>query len=143
MTAMSRSSAARLLGVAVDATPVQVDDSFRAHVRAHHPDRYAPRSTEARAATTVMQALNDARRALSTPSPSPAPATSAHAQASASRPTGSTGSATRSAPEDAGTRITVASASLPRASAYDALAERPVVVGAALIGVGLLLAWLR
>jgi hypothetical protein len=62
---MDRSSAARILGVGLGASQVEVDAAFRARARERHPDLVPTGSPEWEAAPRAMQALNDARETLS------------------------------------------------------------------------------
>jgi hypothetical protein len=64
VTGVDPVTAARVLGVPVDATPAEVDASYRARVRERHPDRFLADTVEWRWATRAMQELNDARSTL-------------------------------------------------------------------------------
>ncbi len=62
--AVDRTSAARTLGVAPDASPTDVERAFRRLAHDAHPDRFPPGSEAAEDATHRMQALVEARRTL-------------------------------------------------------------------------------
>lgn len=69
---MDRDTAARVLGVPVDASPARVNRAYRARVRVTHPDRFPPGSEAWEDAGHAMQSLNEARHALGLPPDPPA-----------------------------------------------------------------------
>ncbi|HSN06420.1 MAG TPA: J domain-containing protein [Candidatus Angelobacter sp.] len=68
---MDRQTAARVLGVPVDASPARVNRAYRARARLTHPDRFPPGSEAWEDAGHAMQSLNEARHALGVPAPPP------------------------------------------------------------------------
>jgi hypothetical protein len=64
---MDRASAARVLGVELEASAAQIEAAYRAGVHAHHPDRFPAESAQWHDASRAMADLNDARRAMLEP----------------------------------------------------------------------------